>query len=399
MSNQKTLPYEGIRIVEFTHMVMGPTCGMVLGDLGAEVIKVEPIDGDKTRNLVGSGAGFFPMFNRNKKSIAVDMKSPAGIELVRKLIATADVVSENFKPQTMAKLGLDYATLKKTNPKLIYVSHKGFLPGPYDHRTALDEVVQMMGGLAYMTGPEDRPLRAGSSVNDIMGGVFGAIGVMAALRQRDLTGEGQEIQSSLFENNVFLVGQHMMQYAVTGKPAKPMPSRISAWAIYDVFELGNGEKVFLAVVTDTQWKIFCDVFGFADLFDDPSLKLNNQRVVARPTLIPEIKKRIAGYTAAQISAIFEEHGLPFAPITKPEELFDDPHLIATGGLAPITLTDGPRVGDQTAAPLLPIMMDGKRLGVRLNPPKSGEQTKEILAELGYSDSEIDGLVANGSVNC
>jgi crotonobetainyl-CoA:carnitine CoA-transferase CaiB-like acyl-CoA transferase len=399
MSHQRALPYEGIRIVEFTHMVMGPTCGMVLGDLGAEVIKVEPIDGDKTRELVGSGAGFFPMFNRNKKSIAVDMKSPEGIELVKKLIATADVVSENFKPQTMAKLGLDYETLKKTNPKLIYVSHKGFLPGPYDHRTALDEVVQMMGGLAYMTGPEDRPLRAGSSVNDIMGGVFGAIGVMAALRQRDITGEGQEIQSSLFENNVFLVGQHMMQYAVTGKPAKPMPSRISAWAIYDVFELGNGEKVFLAVVTDTQWKIFCDVFGFSDLYENPLLKLNKQRVEARPTLIPEIKKRISGYTAKEISAIFEEHGLPFAPITKPEQLFEDPHLIAAGGLAPITLTDGPRAGDQTAAPLLPIMMDGKRLGVRLNPPKSGEQTKEILAELGYSQSEIDSLSSNGSVKC
>jgi crotonobetainyl-CoA:carnitine CoA-transferase CaiB-like acyl-CoA transferase len=213
------------------------------------------------------------MFNRNKKSIAIDMKSPAGIELVRKLIATADVVSENFKPQTMAKLGLDYETLKKTNPELIYVSHKGFLPGPYDHRTALDEVVQMMGGLAYMTGPEDRPLRAGSSVNDIMGGVFGAIGVMAALRQREITGEGQEIQSSLFENNVFLVGQHMMQYAMTGKPAKPMPSRISAWAIYDVFELGNSEKVFLAVVTDTKWKIFCDVFGFSDLYENPMIRV------------------------------------------------------------------------------------------------------------------------------
>lgn len=399
MENPNSLPYTGVRVVEFTHMVMGPTCGMILGDLGAEVIKVEPIDGDKTRNLLGSGAGFFPMFNRNKISIAVDMKTPAGIELVRKLVATADVVSENFKPGTMAKLGLDYEILKKTNPRLIYVSHKGFLPGPYDHRTALDEVVQMMGGLAYMTGPEDRPLRAGSSVNDIMGGVFGAIGVMAALRQRELTGEGQEIQSSLFENNVFLVGQHMMQYAVTGKAAKPMPSRISAWAIYDVFEVADGEKIFLAVVTDTQWKIFCDVFGFADLYDDPNHKLNNQRVEARPTLIPEIKKRLAGFSAKHITEIFEKNGLPFAPITKPEQLFDDPHLIATGGLAQIKLTDGPRAGVATTTPLMPLMMGGKRLGVRLNPPKSGEQTQEILAQLGCSEDEITQLMLDGVVHC
>ena len=398
MSTMTTLPYAGIRVVEFTHMVMGPTCGMILADLGAEVIKVEPIDGDKTRNLLGSGAGFFPMFNRNKKSIAVDMKTPEGMELVRKLVATADVLSENFKPGTMAKLGMDYETLKKTNSKLIYVSHKGFLPGPYDHRTALDEVVQMMGGLAYMTGPEDRPLRAGSSVNDIMGGVFGAIGVMAALRQRDLTGEGQEIQSSLFENNVFLVGQHMMQYAVTGNAAKPMPSRISAWAIYDVFEVAEGEKIFLAVVTDTQWKIFCEVFGFTDLYDDPALKLNNQRVQARPTLIPDIKKRLAKFTAQEITAIFEENGLPFAPITRPEQLFEDPHLIATGGLASITLTDGPKAGTQTSTPLMPLMMNGKRLGVRLNPPKSGEQTHEILQELGYSEDAISKLLSDGAIS-
>ena len=394
---QNELPYAGIRVVEFTHMVMGPTCGMILADLGAEVIKVEPIDGDKTRNLIGSGAGFFPMFNRNKKSIAVDMKTPAGMELVRRLVSTADVLSENFKPGTMAKLGLDYETLKKMNPKLIYVSHKGFLPGPYDHRTALDEVVQMMGGLAYMTGPEDRPLRAGSSVNDIMGGVFGAIGVMAALRQRELTGEGQEIQSSLFENNVFLVGQHMMQYAVTGKAAKPMPSRISAWAIYDVFEVANGEKIFLAVVTDTQWKIFCEAFGFADLYQNPALKLNNQRVQARSTLIPDIQNRLAQLTVKEITTIFEENGLPFAPITRPEELFEDPHLIATGGLAPITLTDGPKAGTQTSTPLMPLMMNGKRLGVRLNPPKSGEQTHEILKELGYSDDDIRKLSSDGAI--
>ena len=397
MNNKNGLTYEGIRVVEFTHMVMGPTCGMILADLGAEVIKVEPIEGDKTRNLLGSGAGFFPMFNRNKKSIAVDMKSPEGMELIHKLIATADVVSENFKPSTMANLGLDYDTLKKTHPKLIYVSHKGFLPGPYDHRTALDEVVQMMGGLAYMTGPEDRPLRAGTSVNDIMGGIFGAIGVMAALRQRELTGEGQEIQSSLFENNVFLVGQHMMQYAVTGNAAKPMPSRISAWAIYDVFEVAEGEKIFLAVVTDTQWKIFCDVFGFADLYADPHLKLNNQRVQARPSLIPEIKKRLAEFSAKEITTIFEANGLPFAPITRPEQLFEDPHLIATGGLAPITLTDGPRAGTQTTTPLMPLMMNGKRLGVRLNPPKSGEQTPDILAELGYSTDQINRLSSDGIV--
>ena len=398
MSINKTLPYAGIRVVEFTHMVMGPTCGMILADLGAEVIKVEPIDGDKTRKLLGSGAGFFPMFNRNKKSIALDMKSPEGIEIVKKLIATADVVSENFKSGVMAKLGLDYDILKKTNPRLIYASHKGFLPGPYDHRTALDEVVQMMGGLAYMTGPEDRPLRAGSSVNDIMGGVFGAIGVMAALRQRDVTGAGQEIQSSLFESNVFLVGQHMMQYAVTGNAAKPMPSRISAWAIYDVFEVAGGEKIFLAVVSDTQWKIFCDAFGFADLYADPNLGQNNQRVEARATLIPEVRKRLVGFTAKHISDVFEKHGLPFAPITRPEQLFEDPHLLATGGLAPIRITDGPKAGQETTTPLLPLMMDGKRLGIRHNPPKFSEQTQEILSQLGYSSEEISEFVENGSVH-
>jgi len=397
MKSVHKLPYEGVRVIEFSHMVMGPTCGMILADLGAEVIKVEPIEGDKTRKLLGSGAGFFSMFNRNKKSIAVDMKTAEGIEIIYKLVSTADVICENFKQGTMAKLGLDYETLKKKYPKLIYVSHKGFLPGPYEHRTALDEVVQMMGGLAYMTGPEDRPLRAGTSVNDIMGGTFGAIGVLAALRQRELTGEGQEIQSALFENNVFLVGQHMMQYAVTGVAPKPMPSRISAWAIYDVFEVADGEKIFLAVVSDTQWKIFCDAFGFSDLFNDPSLHSNNQRVKARPTLIPEVRNRIAGLSASYISSVFEKNGLPFAPITRPEDLFGDPHLEATGGLAKLTITDGPNAGKETKAPLLPLMIDGERLGIRANTPKTGEQTHEILIELGYTAEEITRLASEGSI--
>src|SRR3954470_11184194 len=283
------LPYAGVRVVEFTHMVMGPTCGMVLGDLGAEVIKVEPPGGDNTRRLLGSGAGFYPLFNRNKKSIVLDLQSPAGREAALRLVGTADVVSENFRPGTMKKLGLDHATLSRLNPRIISVTHKGFLPGPYDHRTALDEVVQMMGGLAYMTGRPGDPLRAGASVNDIMGGMFGAIGAMAALAQREQTGRGQEVQSALFENNVFLVAQHMMQFAVTGQPAAPMPSRISAWAVYDVFTVKDGEQIFLAVVSDTQWAIFCDAFGLEDLRADPRLQSNNARVEAREWLIADLR--------------------------------------------------------------------------------------------------------------
>jgi crotonobetainyl-CoA:carnitine CoA-transferase CaiB-like acyl-CoA transferase len=387
------LPYAGLRVVEFTHMVMGPTCGMVLADLGAEVIKIEPLAGDNTRRLLGSGAGFFPLFNRNKKSLAVDLQSAQGREVVLRLVRTADVLSENFKPATMEKLGLDYGSLSALDPRLVYVSHKGFLPGPYDHRTALDEVVQMMGGLAYMTGRPGDPLRAGASVNDIMGGMFGAIGAMAALAQREKTGRGQLVQSSLFENNVFLVAQHMMQYAVTGKPAAPMPARISAWAIYDVFTVLDGEQIFLAVVSDTQWKLFCEAFGFAEWAMDARLAANNDRVRARDWLMPDLRRRLATRSAAELSQVFERHGLPFAPITQPQDLFDDPHLEATGGLAPLTLPDG----RSTRVPLLPVAMDGRRPGVRLHPPRLGEHTGELLRQLGYTAADIDALVRDGRV--
>ena len=378
------LPLEGIRVVEFTHMVMGPTCGMVLADLGAEVIKVEPPAGDNTRRLLGAGAGFYPLFNRNKKSLVLDLQSPEGKEAVLKLIATADVVSENFKPETMKKLGLDYASLKTLNPRLIHVSHKGFLPGPYDHRTALDEVVQMMGGLAYMTGRPGDPLRAGSSVNDIMGGLFGAIGVMAALSAREKNGVGCEVQSALFENNIFLVAQHMMQFAVTGQPAAPMPERISPWGIYDVFRVKADEQIFLAVVSDTQWAIFCQAMALTDLQTDVRLHTNNGRVRAREWLLPQLRKRLAEHSATDLAAVFERHGLPFAPITQPHELLDDPHLLATGGLAPITLTDGERAGQTAQTVLLPLALDGERLGVRRSPPALGEHSAELLTELGYA---------------
>ena len=395
--NAAPQPLQGLRVVEFTHMVMGPTCGMVLADMGAEVIKVEPIGGEGTRRLLGAGAGFFPMFNRNKKSIEIDLHSAEGAATARRLAASADVVIENFKPGTMAKYGLDHASLEKITARLVYASHKGFLPGPYDHRTALDEVVQMMGGLAYMTGRPGDPLRAGTSVNDIMGGLFGAIGVLGALVQRGITGRGMEVQSALFENNVFLMGQHMLQFAMTGKHPAPMPARDNPWAVYDVFTVKDGEQIFLAAVSDTQWQAFCDALGLADLKADPTLATNNQRVQQRAPLLATLRERLAQRSAAELARLMEGAGLPFAPIRKPEDLFDDPHLQTTGGLADVTVPDGDKAGQAVKTTLLPITMDGTRLGVRLQPPKRGEHTRELLRSLGLTDDEVQALIDQGAV--
>lgn len=390
----RTLPLEGVRAIEFCHVVMGPTCGLILADLGAEVIKVEPLDGDHTRKLVASGAGFFPTYNRNKKSIAIDLKSAQGREAVLKLIASADVVTENFRLGAMDKLGFGYAALSRVKPELIYCSLKGFLPGPYEHRTGLDEVVQMMGGLAYMTGGRFGPLRAGASVNDIMGGMFGAIAILAALHQRAATGRGQYVQSALFENNAFLMAQHMMEGLMMGKPATPMPDRVRAWALYDNFKTADRELVFVGVVTDTQWKIFCEAFGLAELLADPALKTNPQRVQARPRILPMVSAIFAQMTKQALMDKCESLGLPFAPIAKPEDLFDDPHLNASGGLAPVTLLNGRK----TKVPNLPIEMDGQRFGTRLDVPRAGQHTLQVLTELGYTPAALDALVAAKVIN-
>ena len=362
-------PLAGLTVVEFTHMVMGPTCGMVLADLGAEVVKVEPAPaGDTTRALTGSGTGFYAACQRNRRSLCVDIKTPEGMALVRKLLAGADVVVENFRPGAMDKLGLGWEALHAAHPRLIYCSCKGFLPGPYDHRTALDEVVQMMGGLAYMTGLPGRPLRAGSSVIDIMGGMAAAIGILAAVAERATTGVGRHVQSGLFETVAMLMGQHMAQTAITGSEPPPMSNRLPAWPVYDVFDTADGGQLFVGVVTDTQWPLFCDEFGLDDLKADPSLATKQQRVAERHRTIPRVAEALGRFTKAELAARMEQLGLPFAPIGRPAELFEDPHLNGSGG---------------------------ERLPLRRDLVAPGADNAAIAAELGYDAAGIAALREKG----
>jgi crotonobetainyl-CoA:carnitine CoA-transferase CaiB-like acyl-CoA transferase len=391
--NDRALPLQGIKVIEFTHMVMGPAAGAVLADLGAEVVRVEPPGGDATRNLKGSGAGYFPMYNRGKKSICLDIKKPEGLTTARRLIAIQDVLIENFRPGTLERLGLDYMSTSRENPRLIYCSEKGFLDGPYQHRTALDEVAQMMSGLAYMTGPPGRPLRAGSSVIDVTGGMFAVIAILAALLERKSTGRGQKLTSALFETSVYLVGQHMAQQAVTGQAAQPMPVRVSAWAIYDVFKTSDDEQVFLGVVSDGLWQKFCEVFDLPSLAADSRYETNNQRVQARPALLPQVSAVLAGYSKAELLAKLEHSGLPFAPIGKPQEMFEDPHLSASGGLAAVTLPDG----TQTQLPTLPVEMDGRRTSSSSMLARPGEHTLEVLEGAGFTPGEVHTLARNGVI--
>jgi len=386
------LPLEGVRVIEFAHMVMGPSCGLVLADLGAEVIKIEPLKGDNTRRLEHAGSGFFPVFNRNKKSLAINLQHPEGNKLVLKLLGTADVLTENFRPGALDRLGFSYARLKEDNPRLIYCSLKGFLNGPYEHRPALDEVTQMMGGLAYMTGLPERPLRAGSSVVDIMGGTFAAVAILAALRSRESTGRGMQVTSALFESTAYLVAQHMAQFELTGEAPPPMSVKRPAWSVYDIFETAGGGRLFIGVVTDTQWEAFCRDFGLTDLFQDSRLRTNGQRVKERSWLIPRINELTREHSQDKLAARLEAIGMPFAPIAKPWDLLDDPHLNASGGLLETRAR-----GKTIHVPALPVALDGERLRKRADPPRVGEHARELLASLGCSPQEIESLRDRGIV--
>ena len=382
---QNSLPLSGIRVLELSHAVMGPTCGLILADMGAEVIKIERApEGDETRRLKGFGAGFFPFLNRNKKSIAIDLKSERGRGVLEKLIVSADVFLENFAPGTIERLGFGYDNISQLNPRLIYCALKGFMPGPYEKRPALDEVVQMMAGLAYMTGPLGQPLRAGASVVDILGGTYGAVAILTALYEREKTGKGQPVIATLFESAAFLMGQHMAVSAIVGKPSPPMPNRVSAWAIYDRFQTKEGEMVFVGVTSDRHWKRFCEVFGLTKLREDPRLKSNNDRVAQRPWLIPELQKVFQTLTKEELFKLCERAEIPFSPIAKPEDLFEDPQLNEGGGLLETTLAGGIK----TKLPRIPIRIGAYDFAWRNDPPEVGQDCQDILESIGLSPDEI-----------
>lgn len=384
-------PLEGIRVVEMSHMIMGPSCGMFLGFLGAEVVKVEPPEGDKTRHLSGMGRPMFPLFNRGKKSVQLDLKNDEGQAALRKLLATADVFIENFRDQSLAKMGADGETLRREFPDLIVASHKGFLRGPYQDRTALDEVVQMMTGLAYMTGPSGRPLRVGSSANDIMGGLFGALSVLAALLERRETGKGRNLRIGLFENCLLLVAQHMVQFELEGKSPPPMPERDFSWPIYDIFDTANGEQIFVGAVTEGQWAALCQLLDLPELVDDPRLQTRMDQINARDWTVPIVARAIAARDAGELLVRFEEIGIPYSPIAKPADMYDNPHVMRPGGLATSRMPDG----STFRAPSLPFEVDGEMLTGGGDLPSIGQDTETVLAGIGLDAATIE--VARGKL--
>lgn len=395
------VPLAGLRVLEFSHTVMGPTAGLIFAELGADVIKVEPAPkGDHTRGLGGFAAGFFAAFSRNKRSIAVDLKKPQGQAVIHRLVPTVDLVLENYGPGTMERLGCGYDQLAPLNPRLIYLALKGYLAGPYENRPALDEVVQFQTGLAFMTGPIGQPLRAGASVVDILGAVFGVVAAQAALRERDQTGKGQRVSSALFESAAFLMSTHMAGMTATGLEARPMPARRGAWAIYEVFKTAGDGQLFIGVTSDQQWTRFVEAFSLQDLAADPRLASNLLRLQERVWLIPALQDVLAKIPQPVIETRCERANVSWARVGQPGDLFTDPHLLATGGLLDVFISRiGGAEGKKVGLPALPIEFgpDRVRGGISRQSPTMGEHSREVLAEAGFSAPDIACLLESGTV--
>ena len=393
--SDSTLPLDGLRVLELGHIIAGPSAGLLLADLGADVIKVEkPAEGDQTRGMPAGNWANFHFFNRNKRSITIDLKgSQEGRELFLRLAGSADVVIDNFAYGAVEGLGLGYEVLSKANPRIIYMALKGFLPGPSEARPFLDELAQMAGGLAFMTGPRGKPMRAGASVVDVGAAAYGIIAVLAALHQRERTGVGQKITSGLYETSVYWVGQWLANFAATGEPSVPMPEMRQGtrmgWGIYQLFEASDGEQVFIGITSNAHWERFCKEFGLGDLLADEGLDDNAKRVAARGWLPARIGEEMRKYASGELAERLERARIPFAPLRRPDQLVDDHHLNASN-----QFMDTPLPGRGTAKlPKMPVRSTAYEFGLRRPAPELGEHTRDVLTELGLTKDEIDALAS------
>ncbi len=381
--------------MELGHIVAGPTAGVILADLGADVIKIEdPSRGGDQARKSPMGASTFYFLNRNKRSFAVNLKEPEGKELFIKFASASDVVLDNYAPGVLERLGVGYEPVSKLNPRIIYCSINGFLKGPYAHRPALDEVAQMMGGIAYMTGLPDRPLRIGASVTDISVATYGVIGILSALLQRNQTGRGQRLVSGLFETVVFWVGQHLAHFAMSGERPLPMPARKMGprfrWGVFDLFRAADEKQVFIGITSNRHWQTFCAEFEQTELGSHPELHDNEARTRARDWLLPRVQEIVGRYDGKELMNKLEKAEVPYAPVNTPADLYEDPYLMGhENRLLPVD------TGHKTIRlPALPFESDEFQFSVRRQPPRLGEHTREILQELGLSNADIDRLAEN-----
>jgi crotonobetainyl-CoA:carnitine CoA-transferase CaiB-like acyl-CoA transferase len=392
-AGRQRLPLDGVRVLELSHIVAGPSGGLILGDLGADVIKIEhPDTGDTARSHSNNGSTFYT-FNRNKKYLALDLRKPAGKKIFEQLVAKSDVVFDNFVPGALRRLGLDYEWGRRINPRIIYCSIKGFLPGPFGDRPFLDELAQMAGGLAYLTGLKDQPMRAGASITDIGAATYGVIGILAALYRRERTGLGEYIEAGLYETVVFWVSQYITGAQMTGTNPPPRGARSSGmgatkgWGVYQLFPTRDAKQIFIAVTGNRHWAGLCDALEFHDWKASPEFNSNRKRGAQKPRIAERVKEAVERLTYDEIAGRLYKALVPFSPVNTPLDLIDERHLNEGRGWMHVN------VGDQHfKVPKLPLELGGTTgFEVREQPGCLGEHTDSILAALGYSEPEIQAL--------
>lgn len=388
-----TAPLKGIKVVELARILAGPWTGQTLADLGADVIKVESPQGDDTRGwgppFVKDEAGadrdaaYFHACNRGKRSIAVDFRTQEGQDLVRRLVADADILVENFKVGGLAKYGLDYDSLSKVNPKLIYCSITGFgQDGPYAHRAGYDFMIQGMGGIMDLTGdPEGDPQKIGVAFADIFTGLYGVVGVLAALRRRDETGEGEWVDMALLDAQVGVLANQALNYFVSGKAPKRLGNAHPNIVPYQVFPASDGHLI-IAVGNDGQFRRLCAVLGLPELADNPRYATNAARVAARSDLVPILTAETSTRARDDLLAALEGEGVPAGPINSVEDVFNDKQVLHRDMKVDLPATGVE--GGSVASVRTPIRFRNGTLVLDRAAPALGEHTEEILKELGIT---------------